>query len=167
MSEEMTVDIEQKAYEVIDAVLSGFPEFRQSMVEQAIREAEERGRQSVQFPCDWEDLKHLSGEALRDRLKVRADFFNEIQCDLEDMVCMGTDAEDRVLICDLIHTKEQAISIEVERLSAVVSEPVPVWRAGDIYRNTEVCKYCGGKGEIETFHTWVPCTACQEGQVVS
>lgn len=42
---------EERAMEIIDAILTGLPEFRLCIVEKALTEAEERGRQSVQAPA--------------------------------------------------------------------------------------------------------------------
>lgn len=70
----------------------------------------------AQITSDWEDLRGLEPKALRERLSSRALFFNKVQCDLEDLDCMGTDADDRVLLCDLINDKERNCTMEADRL---------------------------------------------------
>lgn len=141
---EMTPEKNDKINAFADGLAGMVKESRRFLVREAIEAAEERGRQSAEAqaegllgrpvlevaadrfecqiiesnkpPSEWADLSHLSGRELVDRLKARAEFFSGVQCDLEDMECIGTDADDRVLLCDLIYAKEQAVTREVERL---------------------------------------------------
>lgn len=150
---------DERAYEIIGAILTGFPEFRQSIVENALDAAEDRGRQSVQPteymalttdlvnrmesldakinkpPSEWEDLKHLSGEARRQRLKSRAYIWGHIlnlieqQAEASLLAHFNNDYDDLQLLASMMIAKEQAITAEFERLAGEESH-VPVNQEG-------------------------------------
>lgn len=141
------------------------------LLQSAIEEAEDRGRQEQrqeaiaaitrleekfqlaieearEVPCDWEDLKHLSGQALRERLKDRVNSYRIAYTAMSVLRASRSSTQQQIrdflLIEEMIKAKEQAISREVERLSQME-------RNGG-YTDAEMdCKGCMG-----------PCGRCEE-----
>ncbi len=70
-------------------------------------------------PCEWEDLKHLQGRELRERLRSRAHVYREVIKDIENLseACdYPADVEDLKLLFGSIEAKEVALTNEAERL---------------------------------------------------
>lgn len=97
-------------------------------------EAEERGREEGRAayegvvsdlhalnPCEWADLSHLSGEALRERLKARVKNWQWASIVLTGTYNPQVSADVRILI-DLIRSKAESVSAEVERLANAEAE---------------------------------------------
>lgn len=76
----------------------------------------------VAAPNEWEDLRHLQGRELGERLKARTYIWHKIANSLENRRAFSVvkeypnDTADIQLLIDLIRQKEQALSAEVQRL---------------------------------------------------